>query len=96
MPEQQLRIQPGLDEPDCRSTRVASVSNAAGGVSSGFDLLAPRRFGQRIQQRIELALEDAVEVVQRQADPVVGDAVLAEVVRAALAAALTRADLYST
>src|SRR5712691_7294736 len=51
-------------------------------------------FGQGVDQRIELPFEHAVKVVEREPDAVIGDAVLAEVVRADLAAPFARADLH--
>ncbi len=48
---------------------------------------------QRINERVYLAFERRGQVVERQVDPVVGDAVLREIVGADALVALTRADL---
>src|SRR5581483_2790208 len=48
---------------------------------------------QRLRERVELALEHAVELMLRQLDAMVGDAVLREVVGADLLRALACADL---
>src|SRR5690606_24821132 len=47
---------------------------------------------ERLDDLVELALEDPVELVQRQVDPVVRDASLREVVRADALGAVARAD----
>src|SRR5919109_1898482 len=48
---------------------------------------------ERVGELLELALEDALELVRRQLDAVVGDSVLGKVVGADLLGALARADL---
>src|SRR5437667_11738955 len=48
--------------------------------------------GQRVDNGIELAIHHLVELMQRQADAMVGDAVLREVVRPDLLAAVAGAD----
>ena len=49
--------------------------------------------GQRVEQRVEVAVEDLVEVVRLEVDPVIGDPVLREVVGADALAAVDGADL---
>ena len=49
--------------------------------------------GQRVEQRVEVAVEHLVEVVRLEVDPVVGDPVLREVVGADALAAVDGADL---
>src|ERR1051325_319408 len=48
--------------------------------------------GQRVDDRLELAIHDEVKLVQRQPDPVIRHAVLREVVGANLFAAISRPD----
>ena len=43
---------------------------------------------QRVDDRIEPTIHDDIELMQRQADPVIGDAILREVVGADLPAAV--------
>src|SRR2546421_7937339 len=59
----------------------------------GFQRLAPLFGLQRLGELVQLAFEDAVEVVHGQLYAVVGDAVLGIVVRADLLGPLARADL---
>ena len=49
--------------------------------------------GQRVEQRVQVAVEHLVEVVRLEVDPVIGDAVLGEVVGADPLAAVDGADL---
>src|SRR5438874_1101597 len=58
-----------------------------------FERAAPVFRGQRVREVVELALEHAVELVDRPLDAVVGEPVLREVVGADLLGPLARADL---
>src|SRR6185295_14841384 len=49
--------------------------------------------GEGVEQCVEVAVEDLVEVVRLEVDPVIGDAVLGEVVGADPLAAVYGADL---
>src|SRR2546430_9674553 len=59
----------------------------------GLERLAPLFGLERLGDLVQLAFEDAVEVVHGQLYAVVGDAVLGIVVRADLLGPLARADL---
>src|SRR4051812_18517987 len=60
-------------------------TGSALGVTGVLELAGPLVLGERVDQLVELAVaEHPVELVQRQADAVVGDAVLLEVVGADL------------
>src|ERR1035437_4822439 len=48
---------------------------------------------QRRDNRVEVALHDGREIVERQPNPVIGDAVLEEMIRAHPLAPVARADL---
>src|SRR5215210_1670938 len=87
-----------LGDPASRSRRVAR--SKAGPTSSArvrcIQVAEPSRLvglQQRIDDAIEVALQQARKVVDGQPDTVVGDAVVGEVVGPNLLAALARADL---
>src|SRR5215204_657845 len=78
--------------------RVASVLDAGAG---GWAIVGLREVGEAIglvrhdegvDERIELAFEDAGDVVDRRADPVVGDPVVGEVVGPDLLRPVPRLD----
>src|SRR5215218_8552561 len=72
---------------------AASPPRGAPPSHSNFER-APAGLGrQRVGELRQLSLEDAVELVLREPDPVVGDPVLREVVGADLLGAVARADL---
>src|SRR5439155_17170150 len=60
--------------------------------SRGVERLRLLARGEGVDDRVELAVEHALERVQREARPVVGDAALREVVGADLLGAVARAD----
>src|SRR6185437_868173 len=60
---------------------------------SPTELLLHIRQRQLLQQRIDLPLQGPRQLMQREANPVIGHAILREVVRANLGRAITRAHL---
>src|SRR5690349_21832891 len=85
----------GVGERPVSSTRPASIAAAmvrSGAVIAGE--AAPLLVGeQRVDDRIETAVEDAFQIARREPDAVVGEAVLRKVVRADLLAPVAGADL---
>src|SRR4029077_1108881 len=68
--------------PPARRRVSPSASSAASvTTTSGTGLLLPARHAQRLHQGVDVAVEDVVEVVDRQVDPMIRDAALGEVVR---------------
>ena len=77
-----------------RSSEAAPSARASRTVTPrGFERPAPFLGAQRLGELVELAVEHRVEPVRGQLDPVVGDAVLREVVGADLLRPLAAADL---
>src|SRR5437763_16893937 len=76
------------------SSAVPAVMHSSGDSLLAFvtQLLGTEVCGQRIDDRIQSAIHDDVELVQRQADAVVRDAILREIVGPDLLAAIARAD----
>src|SRR5262245_40498871 len=56
------------------------------------ELLGEQRGGEGVEQLVELAVHDALDLVQREVDAVVGDAALREVVGADALRAVAGAD----
>src|SRR5580693_2674573 len=75
---------------------VGAVDATSGSMSRGSGVIVvleqPSRLvlvGQRLDEQVEVAIEYALELMQREVDAVVGDARLREVVGADLLAAVT-------
>src|SRR5918992_4156334 len=71
--------------------RMLSLAEGSGGL--GGELVGPLLGGEGLGELFELAVQDGLEVVGGQADPVVGYAALREVIGADLRRAVAAADL---
>src|SRR5438105_4647181 len=82
------------DEPSS-SRRHASIAAAIVPLRDGiaYQPLTLLVGQQRIDDRIELAVENRFQIASRQADPMISEPVLGKVVRANFFAAVARADL---
>src|SRR5512140_1216376 len=76
-----------------RTSALTVPSLAAMPCLSLIELLFLRRDGERVHELIEIAVERALELVRREPDAVIGDAILREVVRANLGRAVAGAHL---
>src|SRR5712692_10234284 len=82
----------GSGTPPARSRVSPSASSAASvTTSSGTGLLLSARHAQRLYQGLDVAVENVVEVVDRQVDPMIRDAALGEIVRPDLGRAIAGA-----
>src|SRR5262245_11207437 len=76
---------PAPRRPSARSPPVARVSRR------GLERVAARLGGQRVDHRVEVAVEHTIELVQGEIDAMIGDPALREVVRADLLRAVAAA-----
>src|SRR5688572_29346217 len=72
--------------------RTASPSESSGCTSALREFFGVEVLGDGVEQRIQTAFHDLIELVQRQADAVIGDAILLEVIGADLFATVAGAD----
>src|SRR4051812_39851877 len=81
--------------PDDPAGAARAGLHTLSGGSSGFGgkAVGPLLSGQRLRELFEVTSQGALEVVGGQADTVVGNAALREIVGADLRRAVTRADL---
>src|SRR5215831_10848337 len=89
------------------ATASASIQSSSRSLIVALDLrcFAETRFVEQLglamrakrgDDLVEIAVDHAIQLVERQANAVIGDAILREVVRAHLLAALARRDHRST
>src|SRR5581483_4912363 len=85
-----MRAQVLSPEPQRGDRAVATRSRR---VATAAELFLLHVFAHRTDHQVQFAARDRVELVDGQADAMIGDAVLLEVVRADLRPALAAADL---
>src|SRR5918992_3157349 len=83
----------GSEMPASRSCSVLSARSDASDVTvSGIDQLLPAGHAQRVDDRVQIAIEHVVEIVHRQIDSVISDAALRKIIGPNFGGPVTGAD----